>query len=40
MDKLLKFKELSLVKKIMGECEKALGTKDKVVAEFIIDLCK
>lgn len=40
MDKLHKLKELALVKTVMAECDKALGTKEKVVAEFIIDLSK
>ncbi|CAI2371503.1 unnamed protein product [Moneuplotes crassus] len=40
MDRLKEFKQLSLVKRVMDECEKCLGAKEKVLADFIIDLAK
>ena len=35
-----KFQELLVIQKIMGECERELGVKDKVLAEFILNLAK
>jgi hypothetical protein len=35
-----KFKELSVVNKILSELDRGLGLKDKVLAEFILDLAK
>ena len=39
-EKLAKFKEFALVKKIMYECEKHLSIKEKWLAEYIIHLAK
>ena len=35
-----KFQELLVLQKIMGETERELGVKDKVLAEFILNLAK
>jgi len=40
MDRLIKFKKLALVKRVLDECEKSLQVNEMAVAEFMIDLAK
>ena len=39
-DSLKKLKEIPVVNKLMAELERALDVKDKVLAEFVLDLAK
>lgn len=39
-ESLKKLKEIPVVNKIMAELDRAIGIKDKVLAEFILDLAK
>jgi len=35
-----KFKELSVVEKLLSEMERALDIRDKILAEFVLELAK
>jgi len=39
-DSLKKLKEIPVINKLMAELERALDVKDKVLAEFVLELAK
>ena len=39
-ESLKKLKEIPVVNKVMQELDRALGVKDKVLAEFVLDVAK